>query len=74
MRLRSVSQNVALLNILVHDMINSLYYDQLTDKRKYFYVCTFRYRYSLVSRVFPRAKNPVVCAEFPMGSKFHLFQ
>ena len=35
---RSISQNVALLNILVHDVINLLYYEHWTDKYKYFYV------------------------------------
>ena len=35
---RSISRNVASLNILVHDVINLLYYKHRTDKRKYFYV------------------------------------
>ena len=35
---RSISQNVAHLNILVHDVINLLYYEYWTDKQKYFYV------------------------------------
>ena len=35
---RSISRNVASLNILVHDMINLLYYEHWTVKRKYFYV------------------------------------
>ena len=30
--------NVVSLNILVHDLINLLYYEHWTDKRKYFYV------------------------------------
>ena len=34
----STSQNVALLNILVHDMINLLYYEHWTDKGKDFYI------------------------------------
>ena len=34
---RSISQNVAHLNILVHDMINLLYYEYWTDKQKYLY-------------------------------------
>ena len=33
-----VSQNVAHLNILVHDVINLLYYEYWKDKQKYFYV------------------------------------
>ena len=32
------SQNVASLNILVHDMINLLYYEHWTGKQKYFYL------------------------------------
>ena len=35
---RSISRNVAHLNILVHDVINFLYYRYWTDKQKYFYV------------------------------------
>ena len=35
---RSISQNVAHLNIIVHDMINLLYYEYWTDKQKYLYV------------------------------------
>ena len=35
---RSISQNLAHLNILVHDEINLLYYEYWTDKQKYFYV------------------------------------
>ena len=35
---RSISWNVASLNILVHDVINLLYYEHWTDKQKYFYV------------------------------------
>ena len=27
------------INILVHDVINLFYYQHLTDKQKYFYVC-----------------------------------
>ena len=34
---RSISRNVADLNILVHDPINLLYYEYRTDKQKYFY-------------------------------------
>ena len=33
---KSISQNVASLNILVNEMINLLYYKHWTDKRKYF--------------------------------------
>ena len=35
---KSISQNVASLNILVNEMINLLYYKHWTDKRKYFQV------------------------------------
>ena len=35
---RSISRNVAELNILVHDVITLLYYEYWTDKQKYFYV------------------------------------
>ena len=35
---RSISRSVAHLNILVHDVINLLYYEYWTDKQKYFYV------------------------------------
>ena len=35
---RSISWNLAYLNILVHDVINLLYYEYWTDKQKYFYV------------------------------------
>ena len=35
----AISQNVAHLNILVHDVINSLYYEYWTDRQKYFYEC-----------------------------------
>lgn len=35
---RSVSLNVASLNILVYGMINLLYYDHWTGESKYFYV------------------------------------
>ena len=35
---RSISRNVAHLNILAHDMINLLYYGYWTDKQKYLYV------------------------------------
>ena len=38
---RSISRNVAHLNILVHDVINLLYYEYRTDKQKYFYVKQF---------------------------------
>ena len=37
-------------------------------------IYTFRYRYNLASRVFPKAKNFVVSTEFPMGLKFYLSQ
>ena len=37
----SISRNVAHLNILVHDVINLLYYEYRTDKQKYFYVKQF---------------------------------
>ena len=30
--------------------------------------------YSLTSRAFPEVKKSVVCAEFPISSKFHFFQ
>ena len=33
---RSISRNVAHLNILVHDLTNLLYYEYSTDKQKYF--------------------------------------
>ena len=35
---RSISGNVVHLNILVHDVINLLYYQYWTDKQKYFYI------------------------------------
>ena len=35
---RSISRNVISLNILVHGVVNLLYYEHSTDKRKYFYV------------------------------------
>ena len=35
---RSISRNAAHLNMLVHDLINLLYYECWTDKQKYFYV------------------------------------
>ena len=35
---RSISRNITHLNILVHDVINLLYYEYWTDKQKYFYV------------------------------------
>ena len=35
---RSISWNVAQLNILVHNVINLLYYEHWTEKQKYFYV------------------------------------
>ena len=35
---RSISRNVAHLYLLVHDMINLLYYEYWTDKQKYLYV------------------------------------
>ena len=34
---RNISRNVAHLNILVHDVINLLYYEYCRDKQKYFY-------------------------------------
>ena len=34
-------------------------------------IYTFAFRYNLGSRAFPKAKYSVVCAEFPMGSKFY---
>ena len=37
-------------------------------------VYTFTLRYSLASRVFPKATISVVCTEFPVGSKFHFSQ
>ena len=37
---RSISQNLTLLNTLVHDVINLLYYEHWTDKQKYFYVAS----------------------------------
>ena len=33
---KEISQNVASLNLLIHDVINLLYYKQWTDKPKYF--------------------------------------
>ena len=38
---RSISRNVASLNAFVHDLINLLYYEHRTDKRKYFYKISF---------------------------------
>ena len=35
---RSISWNVARLNILVHDVINLSYYEYWADKQKYFYI------------------------------------
>ena len=35
---RSISRNVAHLNILAHDVINVLHYQYWTDKQKYFYI------------------------------------
>ena len=35
----AISRNIAHLNILIHDVINSLYYEYWTDKQKYFYEC-----------------------------------
>ena len=35
---RSISRKVTSLSILVHDVINLLYYGHWTDKRKYFSV------------------------------------
>ena len=35
---RSLPENVAHLNVLVHDVINLLYYEYGTDKQKYFYI------------------------------------
>ena len=35
---RIISQNVASLNLLVPEVINLLYYEHWTGKRKYFYV------------------------------------
>ena len=35
---RSISRNVAHLNILVRDVIKLLYYEYWTEKQKYFYV------------------------------------
>ena len=35
---------------------------------------TFRYRYSLPNRAFPKAKHFVVCAEFLLCSKLHFAQ
>ena len=35
---RSISQNWASLNIFVHDVLDLLYYEHWTDKRKHFYV------------------------------------
>ena len=39
---RSISRNVAALNILVQDLINLLYYEHWTDKRNNFYVRDFK--------------------------------
>ena len=41
---RRISQNVALINILVHDVTNLLYYEHRIDKQKYFYVYICSYR------------------------------
>ena len=35
---RSISQNVASLNIICHDVINILHYEHWSNKQKYFYV------------------------------------
>ena len=35
------------------------------------FIYTFRYRYSVASRSFPKATNSVICAEFLMSSKLH---
>ena len=40
-----ISRNVAHLNVLVHDVINLLYYEYWTDKQKRFYV---HGKYSLI--------------------------
>ena len=42
---RSISRNVAHLNVLVQDMINLLYYEYWTDKQKYFYVYNYNIKY-----------------------------
>ena len=42
---RSISRNIAHLNILVHDMINLLYYEYWTDKQKYLYVNIIKLKY-----------------------------
>ena len=44
---RSISRNVAHLNILVHDMINLLYHEYWTDKQKYLYV----YEYTVIDLI-----------------------
>ena len=44
---RSISRNVANLNILVHDMINLLYYEYWTDKQKYLYGSVYTYNFSV---------------------------
>lgn len=33
-----IFRNVASLNVLIHDVINLLYYEHWTHKRKYFYI------------------------------------
>ena len=35
---RSISPDVASLNILVHDIIDLIYYEHWLDKQKYFYL------------------------------------
>ena len=39
---RSISQNVASLNRLLHDVIIILYYEHRKDKQKHFYVQGFQ--------------------------------
>ena len=50
MMMRSISRNVASLNILIHDLINLFYYEHWTDKRNYFYVYQWTsYRYLILT-------------------------
>ena len=55
---RSISLNVAHSNILIHDMINLLYYEYWTDKQKYLYVYCV---------------NPLCSCSLEVESVFHFF-
>ena len=50
---RSISRNVALLKVLVHDEINLLYYKHRKIKRKYFYVYLISFAAGLNTSVCP---------------------